>query len=365
MSFSKKLLSAFPVPAYLTMPAVGLDLSDHSVKFIEFEGVGLHRKIKRFGMKEIPEGVIVGGVIAEREKLVEALSAFREEHDLHFIRASLPEEPGYIFTTYVPNVSDDEVRSLLKFKLEENVPITPSEAVVDFDALPSMSSSAEERLATVSVFPEKLAQDYVDLLRSAGFVPLSLEIEAQAIARAVVPKTFTGTCLVVDVGRTRSGISVVSDGIVRFTTTVDIGGDALTEAIKKDMPQATPEDIVKLKNESGILFEANPEIQAAFKNFARALRNEIERYYIYWQTHLRAKESKYVKHPNIDRVFLCGGHANVTGLDEFLAHELFLEVLRANVWVNAFDISTTIPPIAYQESLGYASAIGLALHEGE
>ena len=122
---------------------------------------------------------------------------------------------------------------------------------------------------------------------------------------------------------------------------------------------------MKLKNESGILFEANPEIQAAFKNFARALRNEIERYYIYWQTHLRAKESKYVKHPNIDRVFLCGGHANVTGLDEFLAHELFLEVLRANVWVNAFGISTTIPPIAYQESLGYASAIGLALHEGE
>ncbi|MEK7606485.1 MAG: pilus assembly protein PilM [Patescibacteria group bacterium] len=366
MSFSKKLLSAFPVPKFLTMPAVGLDISDHSVKFVEFEGVGVHRHIKRFGTKEIPEGVIVGGTIARRDELIATLASLREEHNIHFVRASLPEEPAYIFTTYVPNVGDDEVRSLLKFKLEESVPIAPAEAVIDFDVSDTAQQEADgERLVTVSVFPEKLAQDYVDLLNAAGLEALSLEIEAQAIARAVVPNMFKDTCMVVDVGRTRSGISIVSDSVVRFTTTVEIGGDGLTAAIEKEMRDASSEDIVALKNTQGLRYGENQVIKTAFMNFARSLRNEIERYYIYWQTHLQAKESKYMKYPNITNIYLCGGHANVAGLDEFLAHELFLNVVRADVWTNVLDVEKDVPPISRPESLGYASAIGLALHEGE
>lgn len=365
MSFSQKLLSAFPVPAYLSMPAVGLDISDHSVKFVEFEGTFPHARIKRFGTKEIPDGVIVGGTIARREELVEILSALREEHNVSFVRASLPEEPAYIFTTLVPNVSDDEVRSLLKFKLEESVPIAPSEAVIDFDAPKGSETTTGERLATVSVFPEKLAQDYIDLLHAAGLSPLSLEIEAQAIARAVVPHAFTGTCMVVDVGRTRSGVSVISDGIVRFTTTIDVGGDVLTTILQKEIAGVSPEETTAIKNMNGLRYVGNESVQKAFAGFARALRNEIERYYIYWQTHLKTKESKYTEQPNIERVFLCGGHANLAGLDEYLSQELFLNVERANVWTNVLDVEKEVPPIAKTESLGYASAIGLALHQGE
>lgn len=357
----RALVSAFPAPAYLSMPAVGLDISDHSVKFVEFSGEGTNKKVKRFGAKEIPEGVIVGGTIARRDALIQTLSDLRAEHDIRFVRASLPEEPAYIFTTYVPKVRDEEVRSLLQFKLEESVPIAPSEAIIDFDVSGS-TSAGNEQLATVSVFPEKLAEDYTSLLRESGFVPLSLEIEAQAIARAVVPESFAGTCLVVDVGRTRSGISIVSDGFVRFATTVEIGGEPLTHTIKKEMPNVGEDEMVRLKNEEGLRFEANVAVRDAFKSFARSLRNEVERYYIYWHTHLQPKESKYVKYPNINRIFLSGGHANVAGLDEYLAHELFLDVGRANVWVNAINVDTHVPPIAYEDSLAYATAIGLALH---
>ena len=364
MSFSQKLLTAFPVPAYLSMPAVGLDISDHSVKFIEFEGASSNITIKRFGTREIPDGVIVGGTIARRDELVAILSALREEYGFRFVRASLPEEPAYIFTTLVPNVSDDEVRSLLRFKLEENVPISPSEAVIDFDAPKGSETNTGERLATVSVFPEKLAQDYTDLLHAAGLTPLSLEIEAQAIARAVVPHTFTGTCMAVDVGRTRSGISIISDGIVRFTTTIDIGGDVLTASIQKEIANISSDDIVMIKNTNGLRYVGNDNIQNAFSGFARSLRNEIERYYIYWQTHLKAKESKGAEQPNIERVFLCGGHANVAGLDEYLSHELFLKVERADVWTNVLRIEKELPAIEKAASLGYASAIGLALHHG-
>lgn len=364
MSFVNVLLKIFPVPKYLSMPAVGLDISDHSMKFVELAGETGAMRVVRFGTKEIPEGVIVGGTIARREALVEALSMLREEHGLRFVRASLPEEPAYIFTTEVPRVRHEEVRSLLQFKLEENVPISPTEAVIDYDVLPH-GSGEEGEPVTVAVFPEKLAQDYVDLLKHARLAPLSLEIEAQAIARAVVPNEYEETCIVVDIGRTRSGVSVVSNGLVRFTTTVDVGGEALGETIQRELPESTPEEIIRIKNQEGLRYQGNQIIADAFKNFGRTLRNEIERYYIYWHTHLKEKESKHLERPTITRVFLSGGNANVADLEEYLSRELFLTVERANVWVNVSSFDTHVPPVSFEESLGYASAIGLALHSDD
>ncbi|MEK7579183.1 MAG: pilus assembly protein PilM [Patescibacteria group bacterium] len=362
MALSEKLLSVFPLPSSVTMPAVGLDISDHSIKFLELVHSHTGFRVGRFGTKEIPEGIVVGGMITRRDDLVKILAELKDEHKLTYVRASLPEEPGYIFTTIVPAVSPDEIRSLLKFKLEEHVPISPTDAVIDFDTVATDAPvGSKEKVVAVSVFPEGLAQIYVDLLHAAGLTPVSLEIEAQAIARAVVPQNLTAACMSVDVGRTRSCISVVAGGVVRFTTTVDIGGDGLSLAIAKALPNAKEEEILVLKNEEGLAHTEHEDVKTAMYAFAKTLRNEIERYYIYWQTH--PEQNQKLPHPLVDRVFLSGGYANTAGLSEFLSEELLMPVIRANVWENAFSLDDHVPPLEYRHSLSYASSIGLALHQ--
>ncbi|MBP9771938.1 MAG: pilus assembly protein PilM [Candidatus Pacebacteria bacterium] len=367
MSFAEKLLHSFPVPSRISMPAVGLDISDHSVKFLELvHGHGGYR-VGRFATKEIPEGIIVGGTITQRDALVALLSDFRKEHNLTFVRASLPEEPGYIFTTRVPQVAPEETRSLLRFKLEEHVPIAPAEAVVDYDVVTEneQASLQGQKTVAVSVFPEKLAQDYADLLHASGLTTVSLEIEAQAIARAVIPKGTPGACMVIDIGRMRSGITVSAGGAVRFTTTVDTGGDTLTTLIKQAFPKATDAEILRIKNEEGLSHEEHAGVKDAMEKFAGMLRGHIERYYLYWQTHKENKEGQGtpIVNEQIQKIIISGGYANIAGLPEYLARELRVKCERANVWVNAFPIEKYIPPIAYRESLAYASAIGLALHK--
>ncbi len=93
MTLAEKLLHSFPVPSRIAMPAVGLDISDHSVKFLELVHSHDGYRVGRFATKEIPEGIIVGGTITKRDALVTLLSDFRKEHGLTFVRASLPEEP--------------------------------------------------------------------------------------------------------------------------------------------------------------------------------------------------------------------------------------------------------------------------------
>ena len=64
---------------------------------------------------------------------------------------------------------------------------------------------------------------------------MAFEVEPESIARSVVPAGDRGTYMVMDFGRTRTGIFIVSGGAVSFTSTVSVGGYSLTRAIAKEL----------------------------------------------------------------------------------------------------------------------------------
>lgn len=366
MKLSSALFSVLPTPPYLLMPAVGLDISDHSIKFVELSRTRLHgRRLKRFASLPVPHGIVEGGKIIDRKKLVEALSTLAREHKIHFVCASLPEEEGYIFPAYVPrHLSDDEIREVLQFKLEENVPLTADKAIIDFEVVPGAPFISGQQMVSVSAYPAAIAQEYVDLLSAAGLEPLSLEVEAQAIARAVVPKKTKEVSMIVDIGRKRSGIAITQGQAVRFTATVDIGGDEIDTVLQSVLPDASPEDLTNIKNNQGLQYHDDTTGQEAFASFVKKLSGELDRYIVYWQTHKDIKGMD-VAHRPVGQVYLVGGNANIVGLSEHLEGVLRVPVVKGNVWENAFSFDAFIPELPESESLGYAPAVGLALREDE
>lgn len=349
---SGTLSQLFPPPKFLTMPSVGVDISDTSVKFVEL----LHGKkgieVGRFGSKKIPEGVVTAGMITDPDGLVAVLKELQQENNLRFVRASLPEEQGYLFETTIA-ADAPNVREAITFVLEENVPLTPEEAVIGYDMLPTQSRA---RHALVSVFPGSSAERYTGLFHQAGLVPLSLEIEPQAIARAVLRPDETGSTCIVDFGRGRSGLAMAAGRYVKFATTISTGGDAVSEAIMQASPESSPEEVEKIKNEKGVGFLRSADADALMP--LKSLAGELLRYITYWNT-LEDTVSK--KQEPITQIILCGGNANIAGLPEFLTKELKVQTKRANVWTNILDINTETPPIFFRDSLGFAPAIGLAL----
>jgi Tfp pilus assembly PilM family ATPase len=65
--------------------------------------------------------------------------------------------------------------------------------------------------------------------------------------------------------------------------------------------------------------------------------------------------------PAIDTIYLCGGHSNLIGLDEYLSASLKLKVVQVNPWRNCFSLDKHIPQINKEVSMSYVTAIGLAL----
>ena len=53
----------FPTPKFLTIPSIGLDISDESIRFMELIHGNKFIKLGRYGERKIPLGVIESGKI--------------------------------------------------------------------------------------------------------------------------------------------------------------------------------------------------------------------------------------------------------------------------------------------------------------
>ena len=194
------------------------------------------------------------------------------------------------------------------------------------------------------------------MFRGTGIKPISFEIDAQAIARAVIPKEKKGTYMVLDFGSTRTGIFIVSEGIVRFTSTIEIGSSMITRALEKQFSISTKEAEI-MKNEKVIAKSSEgEEFFNAIVSSISILRDEINKLFIYWHTHIETDDNT-----KIEQIFMSGGGANLKGLSGYLSASMRIKVVIANPWINVNSFDNYIPEIPRNLALGYTSVIGLAL----
>lgn len=354
----KSVFSFFPTPRFLAMSPVGIDISDNSIKFVELKDTKDGRVLGKFGREIIPAGVVEKGEIQDSEKLAQVLKLMKQKYKLDFVRVSLPEEKVYLFQMQVPNTANEkEIRGILEFKLEEHVPISSKESIFDYEFV-SGSEKKETIGVSVAVYPKTVIEKYAGVFRKARLTPLSFETEAQAVERAVVRDGDDGTYMVIDFGRTRTGLSITSNGMLSLTSTLEVDGQSITDVIVKHL-SVSEEEADRVKNESGLIkSKGNKEFAVAMTKVIDALNDEIKKYVDYWHSRSNASGTEVKK---IEKIILCGGSANIAGLSEYISGSLKIPTEIANVWVNAFSIETVVPEMNRYQSLAYATAIGLAL----
>jgi type IV pilus assembly protein PilM len=349
--------SIFPPPNFLLLPAVGIDISDRSIKYAELIPRKGGYRLGRWGDVPLAPGIVEGGRIVSQPLLEEVLTNLRIKHGISFVRAALPEEQMYFFRLHIPDGPKDILRDTLELSLEEHVPILAAETLFDFEVISRSGGDAEVAVTAAS---RVVIESYSETFKNAGLTLLSLELEAEAVARAIVRNSDSFARLVVDFGETRTGIAINYGGHVQFTSTVNIGGQMLTETLAKhfSIPLAEAE---KMKREFGLRRNSpNQDLFALLLNNVAVLRDEINRHFVYWHTH---PDENGKQRPPIDEIILVGGDSNLAGLPDYLSASLHVKTTVADVWSNVSLPPQGVPDLSRNDSLGYATALGLALHD--
>lgn len=324
--FIKSFFRLFPPPTYINMPYAGLDISDEAIRCIEYTAGKYGYVIHKYGSRILKQGIVEGGNIKDEKALSEEIKALVDELKISLVKVSLPEEKMYLFKTEVPNTSTEQIRRNIEFKLEENVPMPASEAIFFFDRLPAIKEGQDsgKTFASVSVAPRELVNQYLKILHGAGLTVISFEIQAKAIARAVVPQESHGSQMIVHVMNKKTGLYIVYNGVVCFTSTIAWGGESIKGKTNEEMSD-------------GIFF----------------LRREIEKVYNYWHDH--------GDNNAIQSIIISGHDAVAISQVSHLSPNSEIQVNVANVWQNVFSGDHYIPSITHEDSLDYSVAVGLAL----
>lgn len=161
-------------------------------------------------------------------------------------------------------------------------------------------------------------KEYVSIFKNAGINAITFESRAVSIARCVIKKGDADACVIVDFGKTHTGVFMVLGSDVFAVSFLDTGADTEREKIA----------------------------------------DELVKYLLCWHTRLD-KEGK-MRH-RIKKIVLCGDGENLEELASYLSVKMKTKVNIANVWVNILDTEKHTPEMSFDESLPYASAMGLAL----
>ncbi|MBU1179040.1 pilus assembly protein PilM [Patescibacteria group bacterium] len=350
------LFRFFPVPRYLKMPAVGIDISDRSIKYVEMEKVGGFLRLKKFGDKKVEKRAVEKGEVKQKEILIETLRLIEKETNNKFVIASLPEEKAFLKIVRLPLMSRSQIRKSLELQLEEIVPFSPADIVYDFEIVKNPSKKDSLEIA-LSAFPREIIEDYVEIFEKAGFIPVVFELETQSLFRAVVEPDCKDAVMVIDFGKTRTSFLVGEESVVKFGSTVSVAGENIDNALAKKLNLSIfeAEELKKKKilrkTEEGGDFEVILPVVSVIKDEIAEVSN-------YWQTYA---EEQGFKNKEIKKIILCGGDANMPGLTDYLSYGSSRPVEAANPWVNIFSFENYVPEMEHRESFMYATAIGLAL----
>lgn len=353
-----RLRIAFAPPRYVAPPLSGIDLSTSGVKAVRLHA-GPHGLTLASYTAEarIPSGAFTDGEIVDHEVVVEALSTAAKMTGITAVNAALPESKSYLFEANVSGRDYREWRTATEQHIEEYVPLPPAETAFDIVGI-GPGAQNDTRIAGIG-FARRIVDDTIASFDEAHIELRSLEAEQFALARAILPVGDTSTTLIIDLGKTTTKLVVVEKRIPFFATTIGIGGHSLTLAVQKHFG-VTEEEARKIKAEQGIVpSPGNEDYIAAMLSTVSAIREELVRRLDYWNERVSVSG----QHAPVSQAILVGGNASVRGLPEYLEGALQMSVTPGDVFTNLASRDLWIPQIDYTESLGYATAIGLALRD--
>ncbi len=345
----------------------GIDINDLSIKIIKLKKKASGFSLASFNDVPISPGIVKDGAIIDQDALAKIITMAcntvkGEKLDTKYAVVSLPEEKSFFQLIQMPKMELGELRSAVPHEAENYIPLTIDKVYLDFQIIDQHANNHGHLDLLVNVMPKPIVDAYVSCFKKAGIIPCVLEVESQAIVRALIKKDEKNSSTIfIDFGQTKTSFIIFSENSIRFTSSIPISSSQLTDTISEKLG-VTFNKAEELKIKYGL----NPskderyDIKKVILPILNDLVVQVKKYISFYQGHAFREHSP--SDDKIEKIVLCGGGVNLKGFAEFIFKELKIPVEIGSPFVNVFlqknVTNNLIPP---QKALSFTTALGLAL----
>lgn len=302
---------------------IGLDIGTTQVRAAEVElaggrgGRGARPTLLRAGEVPLPFGAVRDGEVAEPSTVGTAIKQLWAQHKFSHknVVIGIGNQRVIVRELDLPAMPLHEIKASLPFQVQDLIPVAVEDAILDY--LPT-GSRVSEHGPVVSGLLVAATKDTVRAnvaaVRAAGLKPVSVDLSAFALARALPePPEGVHTVALVDIGARVTTVVLVANGVPALVRLLPTGGQDATDAVQQAMRIPTA-DAEALKREIGFGYGAAPEHDAAARALATAttsLVESIRNTFVYYAA----------SHPGAaaQAVYVTGGASQLPGLGQYLS----------------------------------------------
>ncbi len=337
---------------------LGIDIGTLSIKIVEFSNENGRPKLENYAVLTDYGLALRNSVQDSAEKKAkvfdgEASPMLRRlvkagEIETKEINMSVPILSSFLTVMELPQMSESEVVSAVQFEAKKYVPVPLDSVVIDWSLIGTGGDG--KILILLVAIPKDLINEYTNIAREADLKLLTIELETVSAVRALIGNDPIPAVLM-DMGSRDTTISVVDDGHLRISHSIETSGEDLTRGLANSL-NISWRRAEELKKENGLkIMDDNSQITSVLTPLLNIIINAAQNIIDIYFSKTKKK---------IEKLIIYGGASKMPGFAEYLSNRLKIDVVVGAPFSRVAypqKLKSVIDEIGHE----FTIAVGLAL----
>lgn len=331
-----------------------LDIGTNAVRVVQLSSTGADSwSLSHFGYAPLDEKTSSSASPESQRRLGEVIMTAIGQSGIKAknVVIGLPSNKTFTTVIEVPVMPEAELKSTLKYQVDQYIPMAVNEAKVDWALLGISLHDPKQQEVLLASTSNAYAEERLEFIESLGFNVIGAEPDPLAMVRSLLPGGVADARLIIDVGEQSTDLAITFGGSPRLVRTIPMGVRSLIKAAVQNLnvqEDQARQFILKFglapDRLEGQVYRA---IESTLDSFAAELTKSIK----FFQT----------RYPNtpVGGILLSGFSAIVPQFGNYVTAKTGIPSAVANPWQRV-NVSQQDQQQLLTVASEFATAIGLA-----
>lgn len=334
----------------------GLDIGTSAVRVVQLASSGQGKwTLRHYGHAPIDIKTALGDTPEARQRLGEVIMTVVGQSGIKTknVAINLPANKSFVTVVDVAGASEAELKSTIKYQLDQFIPMSADEAKVDWVMLGQSLHDPSQQEVLLASTSSTYAEERLELIEGLGFDVIAAEPDTIAMIRSIHTPGAKDAQVIIDIGEQSINVAITYGDVPRLVRTIPNGLSTLIHAVVQGL--GVQEDQAR---QFVLKFGLMPDklegqIVHVLDNTLDGFASELSKSVKFFQT----------RYPSlaVGNVLLSGYASSIPQLDQYFTNKLGIQASVANPW-HRVAVPTNDQQLAAIAS-EFSVAVGLAERE--
>lgn len=335
----------------------GLDIGTTGVRVVQLAPSGVNRwSLVHYGYAPIDVKTALADTAEAKHRLGEVIMTVVGQSGIKTksVAIGLPASKTYITVIDVPSADVAELKSTLKYQLDQYIPMAVDEAKVDWSLLGQSPHDPSQHEVLLASTASSYTEEWLELIEDLGFDVIAAEPDPLAMIRSTLTPGAKDAQVIIEMGEQSANVAITYGDVPRLVRTIPNGLGTLVRAAVQNLG-------VQEEQARQFILKFGLAPDKLEGKVSQALENTLDGFVSELSKSIKFFQTRYPALP-IGNIILVGYASTIPQMAEYIAGKTGIHTSTADPW--QFVSVPRNDPNFVAIAADFAVAVGLAERGG-